>query len=201
MDLVRRLAHTETDECLILTGHKRRPTAYLNGKTMNASRVVWIIRHGDPGDLQVNHTCHRGMEGCVNVRHMYLGTQRQNLTDMDESGRRVNAQAKGSAHGNSKLTERQVDEIRSRYAAGGITQRELGMRYGITQAAISQIILGRRRSENSHRILKPRSKRLSPEAREAMVKEYRNGVTQVVLAAKYGVTQSAVSYSTRKAGG
>lgn len=198
-ELVHRLARTETDECLMITGHKRRPTAYLNGTVMNASRAAWIIVHGDPGDLNVNHTCHRGMEGCVNVRHMYVGTQRQNLEDMDTAGRRVNAQLGGSEHWNSKLTEEQVAEIRSRYTGrGGITQTALAQEYGLTQASVSQIVLGRRRSENSHRIVKPKSKRLTDEERRALVDEYRAGATQVELAVKYGVSQPAVSYTIRK---
>jgi hypothetical protein len=37
-----------------------------------------------------------------------------------------------------------VEEIRSRYAAGGITQTALGKQYGIGQQAISKIVLGQR---------------------------------------------------------
>jgi sugar (pentulose or hexulose) kinase len=48
--------------------------------------------------------------------------------------------ARGEANGNTKLTAVQVVEIRSLYAAGGITQRSLGMQFGVSQAPIRDII-------------------------------------------------------------
>lgn len=198
--LVHQLARTESDECLLITGHKRRATAFLNGRAMNASRAAWIIVHGDPGLVNVNHTCNRGMDGCVNVRHMYLGTQQQNMQDMDDAGRRVNDQSRGSEHWNSRLTEAQVSDIRARASSGRRgTQAALAREYGLTPATISQIVLGRRRSEFSHRTVNPKSKRLTTEERTAIVEEYRAGATQVDLAKKYKVTQPAISYTLRKA--
>lgn len=47
----------------------------------------------------------------------------------------------GERNGNARLTDDAVREIRRIFAAGGITQRELGERYGVSQVKISQIIL------------------------------------------------------------
>lgn len=43
---------------------------------------------------------------------------------------------------NTKLTQAKVTEIRSRHAAGGITQKVLAMEYGVTPSHISNIIRG-----------------------------------------------------------
>ncbi|WP_431905594.1 sigma factor-like helix-turn-helix DNA-binding protein [Micromonospora carbonacea] len=40
----------------------------------------------------------------------------------------------------AKLTDPQIGEIRSRYALGGITQKELGRKYGVSQTHVSQIV-------------------------------------------------------------
>ena len=49
----------------------------------------------------------------------------------------------GSTHVRSKLTDEQVAEIRRRYAAGGVSYRELGEQYGVHLASIAKIVLGR----------------------------------------------------------
>ena len=40
----------------------------------------------------------------------------------------------------AKITERIADEIRERYAAGGITQADLGRHHGIGSTAVSKIV-------------------------------------------------------------
>ncbi len=65
-------------ECLE-AGRKRRPTYKLHGRDMNASRAVWWLAHGDPGDLNVLHRC--GNDQCLNVLHLYLGTIADNARD------------------------------------------------------------------------------------------------------------------------
>jgi hypothetical protein len=38
------------------------------------------------------------------------------------------------------LTSADVREIRSQYAGGGITQNDLGLKYGVSQGTVSRII-------------------------------------------------------------
>lgn len=47
---------------------------------------------------------------------------------------------RGSGNPQSKLTADQVQELRRRYAAGGVTQEELGREYGINQRTVSRIV-------------------------------------------------------------
>jgi transposase-like protein len=49
----------------------------------------------------------------------------------------------GSDHANAKLTAPQAADIRARYAVGGISQQSLADEYGVSQALISKLILGR----------------------------------------------------------
>lgn len=128
-----------TDECLILATHGGgRPVAKLDGTLSLASRVVWILANGDPGPLHVLHTCHRGDDGCVNLRHLYLGTNEQNVRDMVNAGR-----ARGGRQGRRKLMPEQVREIRNRYAAGGVTYASLAAEYGVSEGTVRQLVRGR----------------------------------------------------------
>lgn len=52
------------------------------------------------------------------------------------------APAEGWAKPNAQLTIEQVDDIRERYAAGGIKQRDLAVEYGIQQTQVSRIVTG-----------------------------------------------------------
>lgn len=107
-------AQAEGVECIILTGYRNRPNVPFNGRTMEASRVVWWIAHGDPGDAEVLHTCHRGAEGCISIRHLYLGDKVRNVQDRVDADRSCH----GAAHWACKLTERDVADIRARYRPG-----------------------------------------------------------------------------------
>jgi predicted urease superfamily metal-dependent hydrolase len=75
--------------------------------------------------------CGNGHLACVNPLHIRPGTPRQNAHD-----RFIHAPR------GKKLTTEEVETIRSAWAAGGITQGELGHRYGVHPATISRIVRG-----------------------------------------------------------
>lgn len=128
-------AAATAEECIILTtSGSHRPVAVLDGRLMLASRAVWILANGDPGEAHVLHTCHRGKEGCINVRHLYLGDNAQNIRDMVEAGRST----RGERDGNSKLKAEQVQEIR-RLLAEGVPYKAIGERFGVSQSTVYQI--------------------------------------------------------------
>lgn len=140
LEELKRAAHADADECIILSGWESRPVYRYNGESMNAARVVWILATGeDPGGIQVCHTCNggSGAHGCINIRHLYLGDHKQNAKDRSDAG-----VGWGERHSHNILTESQVIEIRRLYAAGGITQKELGRRYGTCRSNISLIVRG-----------------------------------------------------------
>jgi len=48
---------------------------------------------------------------------------------------------------NSKLTDDDVREIRRLHAAGGVSHRQLGLRFGVTRETVRDILNGKRRSK------------------------------------------------------
>lgn len=82
----------------------------------------------------------------MNPDHLFLGSRSDNNRDAKVK-RRV---ANGERHGGHKLTDAQVDEVRARYAAGGITQRQLASEYGLCQQSISIITRHLRRAEATY---------------------------------------------------
>lgn len=112
-----------------------------------AHRMSWEINFGPIPDGQyVLHKCDN--PACVRPSHLFLGDQITNMADMVAKGR---CGKRGGRRGEeshvAKVTEKQVLEIRSRYAAGGISHKTLGKLYGLTACPVGQII---RRQTWSH---------------------------------------------------
>lgn len=87
-----------------------------------------------PSGMLICHSCDN--RKCCNPKHLFLGTNQDNMSDMVAKNR----QAKGEADGNAKLTAVQVREIRHRYALGNVYQYELAAEYGVHLMTIAYII-------------------------------------------------------------
>lgn len=100
-------------------------------------RLIYELVHGPlPSHLACCHRCDN--PPCCNPAHLFAGTHKVNMMDKQRKGRQVN----GSRHGSARLTEDEVAQIRRRYTAGGVLQRELAAEFGVTQSAISLVISG-----------------------------------------------------------
>ncbi|MFD0208932.1 helix-turn-helix domain-containing protein [Streptomyces hirsutus] len=198
-DLLTAGTAADTDECVMLPARYGRPTVRLDGVGMTASRAVWLLVHGDPGDQYVLHTCHRGQEGCINVRHLYLGTQQQNVADAVNAGRH----AHGERNGHAKLTAKQVQRIRER--SGTVTQDALAAEFGISRQAIAHVLHGRTWSGTQGPVAKvsARGERIAvAKLDEAAVRSIRsryvrgsrwhNRGNRAALAEEYGVTERTI---------
>lgn len=138
-EFARAAAYAETDECIIRPDQAERWSINTGDCYMAASRYVWIIRHGDPGEAHVLHSCNggSGANGCVNIRHLRLGDNSENVLDRGDAGVQV-----GEGHHSSKLRDHQVRRIRER-AAAGETHQALADEYGVARATVTDILARR----------------------------------------------------------
>lgn len=136
-ELVAAAVATSSD-CIFFGRGDYRPVAYLNGRTMAASRATWILANGDPGDLHVLHTCHRGDRGCVNIQHLYLGDHERNMLDKVEAGRCHDVA--GEANPRARFTEDQVLEIRALFDSGELGISALARRFNAPISTINSIV-------------------------------------------------------------
>lgn len=98
--------------CHVVVSHTISSNGYpkigIAGTQKNAARAVWEFLRGPIDDgIVVRHKCDNPT--CINLDHLELGTQLQNIQDAVERGR----WAKGSKHGRSKINEETVMAIRS----------------------------------------------------------------------------------------
>lgn len=112
---------------------------WLDGRHQPANRVALLFSGVDvPYGMVACHRCDN--PGCCNPAHIFVGTRKDNNDDKLAKKR----QAAGSSHGMSKLTQQQVDEIRSHRPPGvkrlphGIAEH-LAARYGVTKQYISEL--------------------------------------------------------------
>lgn len=92
-------------------------------KKVGAHRFAWERANGSiPEGMVICHSC--DVPACVNVEHLFLGTQRDNLRDAAAKGRT----ARGEHHGGARWTEDQIREMH-RLRAKGISYREIGDRF------------------------------------------------------------------------
>ena len=137
----------KTKSCWIWTG---KITAYGYGvvrrrwithNEIKAHRYAWILSYGEiPQGLFVLHRC--DVRNCVNPKHLFIGTQRDNAKDMWNKGRAKPTPSLGSKHGNAKLMEVQVVQIRKARRAGE-TLVALSRQFKVTAGNIGHIVNGR----------------------------------------------------------
>lgn len=133
------------DECWEWTGARNNEgygqiqVSRRGSPRMQAHRLSWELHHEQqiPEGMLVCHLCDN--PGCVNPAHLFLGTPSDNVQDCMRKGRR--ARIRGSEHGNSKLTEADVHEIR-RALSRGVPQCRIGSAFGVGRHCISQIKTG-----------------------------------------------------------
>jgi len=100
----------------------------------------WLINFGPiPTGKCVLHDCDNKL--CVNPKHLWIGTKKENTQDMISKGRLViGKKYKGEENGSSKLTESQVKQIRG-LRESGETIVSIGLKFGISHPLVSQICL------------------------------------------------------------
>lgn len=103
-------------------------------KHVQAHRLAWRLLKGEPGDMDVLHTCHN--PPCCNPDHLYLGTDLENARDRVAAGRHARGE-----NTRNKLTEEQAKAIKA--LAWTVGSTTLSRQYGVTSGTIRAIWHGR----------------------------------------------------------
>lgn len=139
-------------------------TISINGRTLSAHRIAFMLAYGELTTEKpyVLHACDN--RACCNFKHLWAGTNEENIADRhakkrdaigDANGSRTHPEkvvsgdkhysrlkphllARGENNGNVKLTPTQVREIRQLLAAG-VSQRKIAACFGVSRNPIMDI--------------------------------------------------------------
>lgn len=108
---------------------------------MYAHRVAFYMHHGRKPSMYVLHSCDNTK--CVNPNHLREGTPQENVIDRDTRHRN----AKDTGRSGKRLSQTEVDEIRS-LLAKGMVQHRIATLFDVNVATVNAINTGRTRSKN-----------------------------------------------------
>lgn len=117
-----------------------RGVLWLDGKRCLVPRLACESIHGPPPTPKHEeaHECGKGHEGCCTPKHLTWKTSSENEADKIRHG----TSPRGEKCGTAKLKAPQVAEIRL-LLLGAVKQREIAEQYGVSQALISRIKIGK----------------------------------------------------------
>lgn len=221
----RRIAVSELADCWEWMGWRdtdgygrvSQREAYEGGRY--AHRIAWMLTNGPMSpELCVCHTCDN--PACCNPRHLWLGTNIQNIADRENKGRTARAERsgrqrhpdaypRGSAHPSAKLREADIIAVRARYRDTDITAVELAAEYGVSRTSMQWILHGRTwrhvpDAVASGECTKPlrgerngRAKLTAEQVGAIRTQHAAGGVTKRQIAAAYGVTDVLIGLIVR----
>ena len=130
----------EKNGCIKCISHCKDSDGYTrikyNGKPERLFRVIYMQKYGEiPKGMLIRHKCDN--RWCCNIKHLEIGTPKDNVRDMIERGRDTYHKSKnvGIKNKASKLTEKQVEEI---YLSND-SYSKLSKKYNVSKTNVSNI--------------------------------------------------------------
>jgi len=113
---------------------------------VSAHRLVWLHFHGEtlPPSIEINHK--NGVKWDNRPSNLEAVTASENMKHAHRTGLK---NQNGERNPATKLSNKDTQDIRERYALGGVTQQVLADEYGISHQSVSKIVRGDRRQTNS----------------------------------------------------
>ncbi len=110
-------------------------TIGFHGKTKLAHRISYELHFGKiPAGKCVLHRC--DVRSCLNPKHIFLGTIKDNNVDMVRKGR----QARNEKNGSAKLNWEKVQMMRELYKQGKTTYKILAEKFEISEVNARAVI-------------------------------------------------------------
>lgn len=127
------------EPCLLWTGRLGhngygRKQLCVNGRTIRwrVHRLAWVLARGPiPGGLLVLHSCDN--RACYRLSHLRLGTQSENIREMDSKGRRGRYEV---------LNQELARWVRFSKEYSGQPIRLIAEEFGVSQDSVKKAIAG-----------------------------------------------------------
>ena len=141
-------AEIDFNGCWLWAGNgDRYGQVWLNGENVSTHRLSYELFHGPI--RKGNSVCHKcDVPKCWRPSHLFQGTQKQNIQDAINKKRQTFSTVPpihiGEAAHFSKLTERQVKEIRQRYHDNpSLRGSDLAKEFGIKKSSMCALLRGK----------------------------------------------------------
>lgn len=109
--------------------------------TKRANRISFFVHNGYlPDDKMVCHSC--DTPACVNPKHLWLGTGKENQQDCIRKGRKHTTDQRGEKNHAAILDNAKAKQI-IELIAEGMSNKEIAAIFGVTHSAVSLIRLGK----------------------------------------------------------
>ena len=178
------------NECWLWHGSKARGYGRfrISNGTIGVHRFSFLLYNGYlTDDLNCLHQC--DVKNCCNPKHLWLGTQADNVQDMVNKKRHKYGQKNPRA----KLKDKDINIICQRYN-NGETQISLANEYGVVPSLVSEIVCNKRWKENKNIVTKKRKFNwISQQTILKIRKEIVEGYTLIAMAQKYNLDKSHLS--------
>ncbi len=203
-----KVAVGEPDACWhwMRSGASGYGTTTFNGRRTTATRVAYALSVGPvPDNMLVCHKCDN--PPCCNPAHLFLGDDAANMADCASKDRTTF----GLRSRHARLTNEIVVAVRTEYALGGVTIKELAARHGIGAPSMRAVLQFRAWARSGGPVADPDvlaagrnaegingSAKLTETQRDEIRSIYAaGGVSQKELGRRYGVSGPLVCLLTR----